>query len=243
MSARAGWDEALIEAGRAGARAGRSGGSLTMLLIVVGVLVVCLVIVQVDKQRKRRDPDRGGLGYSPADLRPAPAAQIQRGRQDPAADPYDTWLLGLAAPFVELSGLVHQAWSLQPERPDEAWRRKIAETLDAHRVASAQRWQEALEWAESQTSTDGLQEWAVAQHAFLCRLGVAAGHLSPDEARRKVAAVAAPLLEQHRDWFGFADAFLDACAVLQEADLPRMRAAVRVLYAPGGPWAQPAWPS
>lgn len=59
-----------------------------------------------EERRRRRDPDRGGAGYTPADLRghvPVPE------RPAPPADPEEAWLLALPAPFVEQAGLDHDA--------------------------------------------------------------------------------------------------------------------------------------
>ena len=55
------------------------------------------------------------------------------------------------------------------------------------------------------------------------------------------AAAAAALRSDYADWLGYGDAIVDATRALQPARAPELRADLRTLYAPGGPWHDPAW--
>lgn len=99
----------------------------TVPLILAIAFLILVVVVYVWGRARERSGDWGpGLkakpirdGYLPADLRATAAATRVDGAED-------RWLLGLAAPFVEQAGLLHDRWSLVPAFCDEGWHRRLA---------------------------------------------------------------------------------------------------------------------
>lgn len=76
---------------------------------------------------------------------------------------------------------------------------------------------------------------------MLLRLGVAARHTSAPRARKRLAAAAAPLRADYRDWQGYADAFVASAEHFEPGRTIELRADLRTLYASGGPWHDIAW--
>ncbi len=216
-----------------------------LLVLLAVLLAVALVGGVLTRRRERAEQGQhGGRGYTPADLRPlAPTTPRTR----PA--PEDAWLLGLAAPFVEAAGLMHDRWELTPEPRDVAWERQLDRWLAQNDVVTRESWVRIvreLEWAitHERPEPDEVDHrpWLVARHAYLCRLGSAAGHVGTEESRTRVHSAASILRADVTDWFGFADAFLASATGTDPTSVPAWRATVRRLYAPGGPWADVAWP-
>ena len=257
---------------------------------LIAVLVLCAAIVAVALWARRRERlDRWGpgllgvqqtAGYSPTDLRGAVVVA-------PVADPEDRWLLGLAAPFVEQAGLLHERWSLVPAFCDGEWRRRLVAITGGWGTVRARDWRHRVEAVEQQLRAlpspgvspdassarggavrtsgpidmsgairtsgafggpDGspgspdLRPWLVANLAMLLRLGVAARHTSAPRARRRLADAAAPLRAGYGDWLGYGAAVVAAAEGLQPGRTTDLRADLRTLYAPDGPWHETTWP-
>lgn len=218
---------------------------------LVGLLVLAVLILLVNgwfRRRERRGDWGPGLagvtrtaGYSPADLRRADdAVEVQ--------DAGERWLLGLAAPFVEQAALRHDRWSLAPAFCDDAWKRKLAAVAGGRGVVRAREWKRAVAHLERQIAEVSpqprqadLRPWMVAELAMLWRLGVALRHTNGRIARQRVEQFALPLREQYSDWLGYGDAFLAAAEVAMPGQTIPLRADVRTLFAPGGPWVRPSW--
>lgn len=218
------------------------------LVGLFALAVAILAIVLWARARERRGDWGPGLlgvpeavGYAPADLGADAAAT-------PVADARDRWLLGLAAPFVEQAGLLHDRWSLVPAPCDDAWRRRLTAIAAAWGVTRADRWKREVREAElglgeSQASPGWAdpRPWQVARLAMLLRLGVAARHTAAPRARRRLERAAAPLRADYRDWLGYADAFVSGAELFQPGRTVELRADLRTLYAVGGPWHDVAW--
>ncbi|MGG5752286.1 DUF1266 domain-containing protein [Zafaria sp. Z1313] len=225
------------------------GGWTVGLLLMLGLLFAALRWMNSGHAKYGPDPDRGGSGYSPADLRPLEPRPL-----DGPSDARERWLLGLAAPFVELHGLHHGAWALAPPGPDAAWERRLGEVVDAAGARGHGGWRALLDRARTEydaaASTGGLPPdpaglaWAAARLAFVYRLGVAAGHLEEEQARQGTQVPASGVVRVFGDWLAFGDAFtsgVEGFGTMQ--DRMRLKAYTRALYGPGGPWEEPAWPA
>lgn len=224
---------------------------------LIGVFALCIAILLAHgwfRLRERRGDWGPSLariapaaGYAPADLR-ADAAST------PVRDGTDRLLLGLAAPFVEAAGLLHDRWSLVPAFCGEDWRRRLAAVAEQRGVVRARDWkasaaalEQALHGLDAGDLDDAeralLRPWLVANYAMLLRLGVAARHTTGRRARERLARAALPLRTHHADWLSFGDAFIAAAERIQPGGTTDLRADLRRLYAPDGPWAETAWPT
>ncbi len=116
--------------------------------VILALAIVILAIVWWARRRERRGDWGPGLvnvakasGYSPADLRgSAPPS--------PVLDPYEAWLLGLAALYVEQAGLLHNRWSLVPAFCGDDWRRRLLGVAQSWGVVRANEWRSAVEGIE-----------------------------------------------------------------------------------------------
>ena len=233
------------------------------VIVIIALAMILLAIVRWSRRRERRG-DRGpGLvnvaqthGYSPADLRGSARAFT-------VADPYEAWLLGLAALYVEQAGLLHDRWSLVPAYCGDDWRRRLLGVAQSWDAVRGNEWRgsvAALEQQLNRESAAGRTQSAessgvaaaapdvdarpmlVARLAMLLRLGVAARHVSAGQARRRLATAAAPLREDCGDWLGFGTALIEAETRASSRGTLDLRADMRMLYAPGGPWHEVQWP-
>ncbi|WP_110207226.1 hypothetical protein [Nocardioides daejeonensis] len=220
---------------------------------LLGVLALAVAILGVTgwaRLRERRDVWGPGLhgtpsrasGYSPADLRGAlPRTVVE--------DPRERWLLGLAAPFVEQAGLLHERWSLVPAFCDEAWRRRLATVATGWRVSRAREWRHEVAVLEARLADSvhpaqpvDLRPWLVANLAMTLRLGVAARHTSAARARKRLERAATPLRGPITDWLGYGDAIVAALDQGGAGRAAELRADLRILYAADGPWHESSWP-
>lgn len=226
------------------------------LIVVTAALLLAVWVLRRQEarteRRARRSGDRGGNGYSPADLRPFIPSGVAATADRPGDlpdDPHERWLLGLAGPFVEPAGLSHATWDLGVQDSPEH-HRHLARLLEQSGVRTRADWERevaALEssapWSAPWTAAaDDPSPWTAARLAMVLRLGVAAGHTTSATARRRLESAASDLRRRYTDWFGFADAFLAAAERLSPGEAPTLRATIRVLYAPGGPWSDVSWP-
>ncbi|MFV0375517.1 hypothetical protein [Microbacterium sp.] len=189
-----------------------------------------------------RDTILEPLGYLPADLRHGVAPTPTRSAED-------RWLLGLAAPFVEGAGMLHDRWSLVPARTNAAWNRHLREVATRRGVVNSRDWKRQVKRFEigladipGSAEGDPLRAWEVAHLAITLRLGVALRHTTARSARARLAAAAAPMRTRFADWYRFGDAFVQAAEWLLPGRTYDLRADTRLLYAEGGPWHDPAWP-
>lgn len=232
----------------------RFGGvdSLLPVLIVGAVLALCLGVVLFARRLERRgdwgpSPTHAtvGQGYSPADLRGGRTTTL-------VADPVERWVLGLAAPYVESAGLLHDRWSMVPAFCDAAWRRRLAEVVASWGVGRSVDWNAAVEQAENALvplrsagrvpDADAACAVTLARLGMLLRLGVARRYTTGAKARSRLRTAASPFRDRFGDWRRFGDAFLSGVAAFTPATITDIRADVRMLYATGGPWHDGAWP-
>lgn len=234
---------------------------------IIGILalaIVLLAIVWWARRRERRGDWGPGLqnvamarGYSPADLRgSAPPS--------PVLDPYEAWLLGLAALYVEQAGLLHNRWSLVPAFCGDDWRRRLLGVAQSWGTVRANEWRIAIANIELQLSQEpggegatrsgpegdaattgeaDLRPMLVARLAMLLRLGVAARHISAGKARHRLATAAEPLRDSYGDWLSFGTALIEVEARASSRGTLDLRADLRMLYAQSGPWHETAWPA
>ncbi|MEJ1087123.1 hypothetical protein WDU99_02195 [Microbacterium sp. Mu-80] len=218
------------------------------LAVLAAVLLLCGLLLAVAAWARRRErrgdwgPGLVGIrtdldGYSPADMR----ATVNR---TPVDDPQERWLLGLAAPFVEPVGLLHDRWSLVPAFCSDAWKRHLAVVAERWGVTRADAWKRETARAEQHLAdaADPLAVWTLSSFAMLLRLGVALRHTSGTRARERLRVAAAPLRERHSDWLGFADDWIAAAEIARPGRTAELRADVRTLFAEDGPWHDPGWP-
>lgn len=224
---------------------------------LIGLVIACIGIVVWNAFLRRRER-RGDWGPGPAPASPSPEGYSPVDLRGPGArgrgvsrsqSPEDEWMRGLAAPFVENAGLLHERWSLVPAFCDAAWRRRLGAVIDQWGASRAPAWRRAVADAEAraaaasdQSDPVAAQTLAVARLAMLLRLGVAARHTTGAAARRRLRSAGAGLTTATGDWLAFGDAFLRAYAAVGPR-ATEMRADVRGLYAADGPWHDPAWPA
>lgn len=224
------------------------------IIAILALAIVILAIVWWARRRERRGDWGPGLvnvakarGYSPADLRGSAQAS-------PVLDPYEAWLLGLAALYVEQAGLLHERWSLVPAFCGEDWRRRLLGVAQSWCTVRARDWRAAVAETEhrlsremrgskrSEEAGDDLRVRLVARLAMLLRLGVAARHISAGRARRRLADAAEPLRDSYSDWLSFGTVLIEAEARVSSRSTLDLRADLRMLYAPDGPWHGIGWP-
>lgn len=234
------------------------------VIAILALAIVILAIVWWARRRERRGDWGPGLlnvaktrGYSPTDLRGSAQAS-------PVTDPFEAWLLGLAALYVEQAGLLHDRWSLVPAFCGEDWRRRLLGVSQSWGVVRANEWRTAVASIEQQLSRETRGEGGaesttevdttstgevdarpmlLARLAMLLRLGVAARHISAGRARERLATAAEPLRDTYSDWLGFGTALIDTEARASSRGTLDLRADLRMLYAKGGPWHEIQWPA
>ncbi len=230
----------------------------------IGLLLVAVAILVVTAWTKRRErlgewgPGLAGMGatagFSPADLRGTGTP----GRVNNAED---RWLLGLAAPFVEQAGLLHDRWSLVPPFCGEDWRRRLLAVATAWGAVRARHWRRQIAVVEYELKTIGipaassaparraeargeadLRPLLIAELAMLLRLGVAARHTSAARARKRLltATTTVSLQTAYSDWLGYGDAITTTTS-RDPARAANLRADLRTLYATDGPWHEIGW--
>ncbi|MEZ5085940.1 MAG: hypothetical protein R2722_06725 [Tessaracoccus sp.] len=221
-------------------------------LYLLGFLALLVLILAVNgwgRARERRGDWGPGFtgtplknGYLPADLRSSAPATI-------VESPEERWLLGLAAPFVEQAGLLHDRWSLVPAFCDEAWQRRLAAVAGQWGVRRGKDWKAAVADVEQRLATlnshadaPDLRAYLTARLAMLLRLGVAARFTDAPGARRQLTQAARPLRKRYSDWLGYGDAIVAATNGLAPETTINLRADMRTLYADGGPWKHLSWP-
>lgn len=236
----------------------REEWSIWTLCVILGIVALALGIALWARIRERRGDWGPGLvgvsrqpGFSPADLRRG----IERSTVE---DPRERWLLGLAAPFVEQAGLMHERWSLVPAFCGDEWRRRLFDVANPWGAVRAKDWRQRAAVLEAEllaltAARAGLGEagaaspdprpWLAANLAMQLRLGVAARHVSAPRARARLEAAAAPLRADYRDWLGYGNAIIEAAEQLRFGSAVDLRADLRTLYAPDGPWAEVEWRS
>lgn len=211
------------------------------LALAVTVCVGILAIVWWSRRRVARGEWGPGLtkdigsGYTPKDLRRTAAATPRRDD--------DRWLLGLAAPLVEQARMLHDRWSLVPASADAEWMRQLRLTAEAWRITRRPDWVRTLADVEASlregtlAADDPRRVVRTASFAMLLRLGVALRYTDARAARRRLAAVAAPLRAVYGDWLSYGDAYLEGRPGGRAAASIDQRAELRLLYADGGPWS------
>lgn len=137
-------------------------------------------------------------------------------------------------------------WGLRPRDGGADWDRRLGEVVEAHGVGDRRFWADGLTAARQDAMAAVTLEarvFAVAWLAWWCRLGVAAGHVPAASARTTTAAAASALRGRCHDWLGYGDAFVAEAAVRgSQRQRMALRADTRLLYRPGWPWADVAWP-
>lgn len=212
---------------------GRGDSDVATFVIIIALLTLMLAVLYFAYRRRRRNPDRGGSGYTPAVFSVAPdsPAAPENGRDD-----VDSWLLGFAAPFVVRAGLDPWAWDLGRWSADAEIRARVAQAVSAVGVVDDVVWRRGEQRAQDgvkRAVTASAIAWAIADLAWWYRLGVAAEHIDVELAHARTQSVAQHISGHAADWFTFGD--------LLERSEPDF--SVRELYALGQPWAEPAWPA
>lgn len=204
---------------------------------VVGVLFFsAVIIVAIVRRIGRRDPDRGGNGYTP--VSPAVVAPPYVPPAE-TLDADDEWLLGFSAPqALAAPGVDARAWDLGVAAAQAAQTGGPVFTS----LVTPQRWP-ALERearsAVTRTYSTPERAWAITEFAWLQRLAVAAGVQSADAAREATREIASRLDPDVRDWLSFGDLIEQALAARSTA----LIVFPRELYKPGAPWAKVSWPN
>ena len=190
-----------------------SGVSAWFVFGLLAITVVFYLLTRFIAQRqKRRDPDRGGSGYTPVDNAPTPS--IPRGLPD--IDPAALWLLGFSAPKAMAVGAEVFSWDPGTRFADRSF---------AKSLSRAERTQKTARTAQERIA-------AAVDAAWWVRCGVAAGGLTIAQAAERTTIIAQQTRKDADNWLGFGD-------LLGEH---RGLAAPRVLYRPGNLWASPKWP-
>ena len=207
---------------------------------VVGVLFFsAVIIVAIVRWIRRRDPDRGGNGYTP--VSPAVVAPPYVPPAE-TLDADDAWLLGFSAPqAMAWPGVDVRAWDLGLSAPQLGEPGALTPAALTPLV-TAQRWPTlAREARDAVARAYSLPEraWAITEFAWLQRLAVAAGVQSADAAREATREIASRLDPDVRDWLSFGDLIEQALAARSTA----LIVFPRELYKPGAPWAKVSWPN
>ena len=190
-----------------------------VVALVAAAVLLYLVTRLTQRARKngaasgRRDPDRGGSGYTPVANVPTPVVMPDM----PRLDPVELWLLGFSAPRSVSAGADPFTWDPGSDFASPEWRTGLERAERGWRFAASA----------------GERAAAVVSAAWWIRVGVAGGDLTVDEARERTRAIADAVRADASDWFTFGD-------LLGERE---GLAPPSTLYRPGFPWSSPTWPA
>lgn len=206
-----------------------------MWLLVFGAIgLTVLMLGEFMRQRRRRARQAAARTSS------------ARRSQTVTGDSVDDWLLGLAAPWIEVNAFHHDRWHGYAEGPSAVGVHRVQRELERWGVPDRASWlHEVTELERLGHYVDDQMNygpWLTSRHAYLCRLAVGADYQSQDEARDRVARFAVPVLDSCQAWSDYGEQVLAAAERVDPESVEPLRTAITSLRRAGGPWRRATWP-